>query len=242
MAQRLASERPGRYAHAVLRPRLALVLALALSATACGATASSTPVPSPPDASSSLEPGSSDAVQSGGPSADPGSSPSPVASSPGDSVAPSPSPPPSGPPSAAAACTGSRANRDFFANAALALPWPVVCAVLPDGWFLSSGSYQLASGGKLLAAYKGPGGEVVELSEGAFCHDLGGCVPPGAETGGAALTADPAAFAGTFVNLDDGGFAIVVNGGAAISWLFAAHGLDEQTARSFATATVVVGG
>ena len=92
-----------------------------------------------------------------------------------------------GEPGAADACTGSDDNRTFFEGIARAADWPVLCGVLPAGWFVSEGSYRLANGGKLLISYKGPGGATIALSEGAFCRDDDGCVPDGSELGGAAL-------------------------------------------------------
>jgi len=111
-----------------------------------------------------------------------------------------------------------------------------MCAVLPKGWFLATGSYNLANGGKLLIAYKGPGGATLALSEGAFCQDAGGCVPSGTDSGDAAYGTQ----AGTVVALDDGGWAIVVDRGAQLSWLLVARGVDQATAERLGAALVEV--
>jgi hypothetical protein len=39
---------------------------------------------------------------------------------------------------------------------------------------------------------------------------------------------------GTFVQLEDGGWAIVVDRGVSPSWLVVGHGMDEPTFRTFA--------
>jgi hypothetical protein len=135
-------------------------------------------------------------------------------------------------PSTAATCTGNRQNRQFFAGAAAALHWPVLCAVLPRGWFVNTGSYRLANGGRLLISYKGPGGATVALSEGAFCQASDGCVPPGSDVG----SADLGPFPGTLVELADGGFAVVSDRGASPSWLIVIEGLDQATSVAIAGA------
>jgi len=162
-------------------------------------------------------------------SADPGAS-----AVPGDPGPPSASAEASAGP--AAACSGSEANRDFYAGVAAGVDWTVLCAVLPKGWFVSAGSYRLANGGKLVIGYKGPAGARLELSEGAYCVDGGACVPPG--TTGGEVPLGP--MTGTLVRLDDGGFAIVADRGLNPSWLLVSHGLDEATASAFAAALQVV--
>jgi hypothetical protein len=139
--------------------------------------------------------------------------------------------------SGAEACTGSDDNRDFLASVARNMDWTVLCAVLPRGWVVDSGSYRLAGGGRMEMAYRSRAGGRLELSEGAFCGDADGCVPAGTETGDAAF----GPLDGTLIALDDGGWAIVADRGAEISWLLVAHGVDEAAARSFGEALEVVG-
>jgi hypothetical protein len=112
----------------------------------------------------------------------------------------------------------------------------VLCGALPADWFIVTGTYRLASGGKLILAYKGPNGATVDVQEGAFCGDASGCVPPGTDAGDAQI----GPWTGTFVNLADGGFAIVYARAEPTSWLFAAHGVDEATARALGAAMVEV--
>lgn len=152
---------------------------------------------------------------------------------PGESVDPS-SPEASGSP--AGTCSGIDANPDFFRSAAIAVDWTVMCASLPKGWYVSAGSYRLANGGKLVIGYKGPGGATLALSQGAFCTDGTGCVPAG--TDGDLVPLGP--MTGTFVRLDDGGFAIVVDRGGNPSWLLQSNGLDEATTLAFGAALIEV--
>ena len=242
-------------------PALTLALTLALVLAACGGAApsggatGSSHSPAGSIAPATARPGSTSAVSiaPGGTWAPPTKAPAtkapptkkPVETAPAASADPGESPAPgeSGDPTAspeasdgpAAACSGTKANRDFYAGAASRVDWTVLCAVLPKGWFVF-GSYRLADGGKLLMVFKGPAGARLELSEGAYCVDAGACVPPG--TTGDAVPLGP--MTGTLVRLDDGGFAIVADRGLNPSWLLVSHGLDEATSRGFGAALQVV--
>ncbi len=208
---------------AVRAPAVGLAVAVALFVAGCDAVITS--------------PSGTDIAPSGAITGSPGPGTSDVASSPvpADTTTPtepptgqrgpSDTPAPSGGSSGSAAdCTGLPANRDFFAAAAAALEWDVYCGVLPDGWFIQKGSnYRLADGGRMVVIYSGPQGAHLELHEGSFCADDGGCVPSGRESG-------PAAFgdrAGTLVVLEGGGYAVVVDRGASTSWLAIGANLDE---------------
>ena len=137
----------------------------------------------------------------------------------------------------AAACTGSDDNRTFFAGVAAQVDWTVVCAVLPKRWFVSSGSFRLAKGGKLLISYKGPNGATLSISEGAWCTDAAGCVPSGQDLGDAAL----GPMSGSLIGVAGGGFAVSVGGGQPTSWLLETQGLDQATTVELAAAAVAVG-
>lgn len=121
---------------------------------------------------------------------------------------------------------------------AAAVDWPVYCPVLPDGWFVESGQYRLADGGRLEIVYRGPQRARIQLDEGAFCTIQGGCVPPGQDVGTTAFDGQD----GQLVALDDGSWAVALDREASLSWLLIATGLDEATARSIAAGLVVVGG
>ncbi len=227
-----------------LRPAGIALVAILLVA-ACGTSTISppgSPGPTTGPASGSPAPGTQATPPPGGTT-----EPSPSGGAPGQSTAPGqPSSPPTGGGSggpaggdgSAAACSGLPTNRDFFAAAAAALDWDVYCGVFPDGWFVETGSYRLRDGGQLTIAYRGPNGARLELRQGAFCGDLGGCVPSGQEQGTAAFGDRQ----GTFVALDGGGYAVVVDRAAAISWLAIGANLDEASFRALVAALHRVSG
>ena len=211
-------------------PALFLVAALLV---ACNDTAA--PTPSTPAASASAAaPATEPATSEEPPASEEPSSPIETATPPVDE----PSGSASTGPGAAAACSGSDKNRDFFRAAASALSWTVYCAVLPAGWFVDTGQYRQAGGGWVEIAYRGPGGARLELHEGAFCAEGDGCVPPGTELGDAPFGDRT----GTLVALDDGGFALVVDRGEKTSWLAVGTGMDEATFRKIGAALAPVGG
>ncbi len=181
-------------------------------------------------ASAALTP---DASESTGPTDEPSESPTPE-----PSAEPSESPSESAGPSAAAGCSGSDQNREFFEAAAGALDWTVYCATLPSGWFVDSGEYRQAGGGRLVIAYRGPGGARLELHEGAFCSSADGCVPSGIEVGEAQFGDQTGALRAT----DEGGWALVVEGDGTIGWLAIGRGLDEEDFRSITAGLVAVNG
>jgi hypothetical protein len=216
----------------------ALILAAALVG-ACLPSATPTPAATSPAPSMSDSPTGTEPPPSAEPTAPPATdepSPSilvietPPVVEPSASASPGPGP--------AGACSGSAENRDFYRAAASALSWTVYCAVLPAGWFVDSGQYRQAGGGWVQIAYRGPGGARLELHEGAFCTASDGCVPPGTESGDAPFGDKT----GTFVALDDGGWAVVVDRGEKISWLAVGTGLDESAFRAIGAALAVVGG
>ena len=141
-------------------------------------------------------------------------------------------------PGSASACTGTDENRDFYASVAAAVGWTVYCPVLPKGWFVESGQYRLAGGGRMEIGYRGPSGARITLHEGAFCSEADGCVPAGTEMG-------PSAFGdldGTLIGADDGGWAVVVDAGQKPSWLIVGSSLDEAAFRKIAADLIAVGG
>ena len=234
------------------RSRLGILLSVVIFVAACGTSGPTDSVngqPTAAPATGTAAPASSPSVgdvtgpgpsDSAGPvtSQPPSSEPPATTPTPAESPSTSAEPSASGASSVADACTGSQANRDFFAAAAAAVDWSVLCGALPEGWFLSTGSYRLANGGKLDVSYSGPAGATLALSEGAFCADASGCVPSGTDAGDAQL----GSMAGTLVQLDGGGFAIVVDRGATPSWLLVTSGLDQATTVAFGAALAQVGG
>ncbi len=166
------------------------------------------------------------------------SAPATAEPTPSEAAAPSPTvpaseePSPSGEAGSAAACSGNDDNRSFFSDAANAFDWPVYCAVLPARWFVADGQYRSARGGWLEIFYQGPGGARFELHEGGFCEAADGCVPGGLEAGTAAFGDQ----SGGLVHVVDGRFAIVVDRGAARSWLAIGQGMDIETFKGLAAA------
>ena len=138
----------------------------------------------------------------------------------------------------ASACSGTAENQDFYAAAAAAVEWTVYCPVLPKGWFVVTGRYRLAGGGRLEISYRGPSGASFTLREGAFCGDPDGCVPSGPELGAAAF----GGLNGTLIAADDGSWAIVVDPGSNPSWLLVAEVASEEAARDLGSSLVAVEG
>ncbi|HEX5591207.1 MAG TPA: hypothetical protein VFX65_13030 [Candidatus Limnocylindrales bacterium] len=141
------------------------------------------------------------------------------------------------PPTPAGACSGSDANREFFAQAAASMHWSVYCAVLPDGWFVENGTYRLASGGRLDITYRGPGGAHLSLAEGNLCEgsEVDECAPRDAVIG-------PAAFGDRQGELGQlaTGLVLDVDRGANPSWRATGLGLTEEAFRGIGEALVLV--
>ena len=223
----------------MLRQRLALTILLMTVLAACGGNspASGTPAASSGSGGSSGAPASA-GNGSGAPSGEPASE-APTEAPPSEAPTTGPSESPSGSADIgpAAACTGTDDNKAFFVDAAAAVDWTVLCAVLPSKWFVSEGSRRGGGGGRLTISYKGPNGATLTLSEGAWCTDPSTCVPAGTEVGPAKL----GPMDGTLLRLDAGGFAIVVDQGEAISWMFQTSGIGKTKSTEFAAAAAVVG-
>ena len=228
---------PGHLLHPVAA--IAAVAAIALVVAACGSTYGT------------VAPISSGAAGSAAGSAT-GASDAPPASvnelaTPGiePSGRPVPTGLPSGSPGAiaspavvpASGCSGTTENRTFFSSAAASTDWVVYCPVLPAGWFVEQGQYQLAGGGRLAMTYRGPSGARFTLDEGVWCTDGSGCMPAGSNIGSTAFGDRT----GTLIATGSGSFAIVVDAGATVSWSLVGQGLDESTVRAFGAALIVVG-
>jgi hypothetical protein len=247
------------------------LIGVALALAACGAGASSTARLSPTAAAGSGAPSSAPVASSApssapvttaapatsvipvgspntaAPTSAPGASATLAPASPSPSTVPSATFPPissapSAPAPAGAACSGTAENRDFFAAAAQAVSWSVYCAVLPAGWFVESGSWELRNGGKVTVMYKGPKGAQLTLNEGTYCTGgVSACSPHDHELG-------PVAFGDQSATLDDlgpnepaDGYAIYVNPGVAPpSWSLTGTNIDQATFTAIAAALVRV--
>jgi hypothetical protein len=234
----------------VFRLRLVLLIALVALLAACGGSAPSSAASRSPEASPQVteapltteEPvGSEDPATSEDPGAtdEPAPTDEPVATDePVQSEDPVASDLPSAEPGeGAAACSGNASNREWFQRIARAVDWPVLCGVLPKGWFVGAGTYRLASGGKLVISYKGPGGASIVLSEGAYClSDATACTPAGSEVGEAAL----GPLGGTLYETTDG-YAIVVSPGENPGWLMTTKGITREATVSLGADLAQVG-
>jgi hypothetical protein len=204
-----------------------IFLAAALMFGACSAETAATPSASEPPALTPIPvstplPTPSDSAESLAPTDDPYATPSEISSA---------------SPGAAASCTGTEANRAFYVSVADHVTWNVYCPVLPKGWIVDTGSYRTSGGGWMKIAYKASGSRRFELREGAFCTDPATCVPTGTELA-------PGSFGdreATILQVEDGGFAAIVDGGQKISWAAIGKGMDETTFRAYAGALIQVG-
>jgi hypothetical protein len=137
-----------------------------------------------------------------------------------------------------AACSGSDANRAFFASAAAAVPWDVYCAVLPKGWFVESGSRKGGAAGQLVIAYKTNAGLRLELKQGNFCSGTPAACGPMDSTVGPATYSDRQGQLGAL----SGNLVLYVNPGSSPAWQAVGVGLSESTFRAFCAALVKVPG
>jgi hypothetical protein len=210
---------------------LFLLVVLALLVAACGTTATRTPAPS----TGSATPGPSGAPGStGGPTGGPTEQPTGEATEP-PTGAPTDTPAPST--GGAAACSGNDENRAFYVAVAEAVTWDVYCAVLPAGWFVDEGSFRLAGGGKLEIAYKGPGGQRIEMRQGTYCAGVDGCIPTGPDAGAASYGDRP----GRLVDVGGGDWLVVAEGGD-VDWEAKGIGMDGPTLASHTAAFAKVSG
>ncbi|HEU4918502.1 MAG TPA: hypothetical protein VFT20_02120 [Candidatus Limnocylindrales bacterium] len=217
--------------------RLAVLAAVTLLIVACGGSA--TPEPAAPTDAPTSTLAASPPPATGSPTVppfEPSASPPNATPATASPVAPPTADVESQVPGSADACTGDDANREFFVAAANALDWTVYCAILPSGWFVDAGEYRQAGGGRLEISYRGPSGARLGLRQGAFCSDASGCVPDGSDAGEAVF----GDMNGALVALDDGGWAVVVDRGAPISWLAVVSGTDEAAARAIVEGLIPV--
>jgi len=222
---------------------LALPLAVAMGLAACGGGPPSGPTAAP----GSPPPATAEPGTTGGPTASPsGEEPSPSvdpSAEPGETPTPgtTPAPPataaPSNPGEPAAACTGNDENRAFFAGVAEAVAWDVYCPVLPAGWFVDTGSFRLAGGGRMEIDFKGPGGARLEIRQGTYCAGDDECIPAAPDAGAAAFGDRPA----RLLDLGEGRW-LVVAGDGAVTWEVRSIALDRTTALAYAAAFARVGG
>lgn len=218
-------------------PFLVVVTALAATLAACDSGAGPTTAASPsPDQTAAL-PSASPTESAEASLPDPTEEPTETVEPTPDETEPSDDPGASDEPSAAADCTGTADNRSFYAGVADSVSWTLYCPVLPAGWFVDTGEWRAANGGRMEIAYKGPGGARLELHEGAFCAAGSSCVPDGSDVG----TASFGDLEGTLISTNDGGWAVSVADGEAISYLAVGSGLGQDAFTAATDAFIVVG-
>jgi hypothetical protein len=216
------------------RRLLSLLAVLALAAVLAACDGASGPTA---EASSSPPPGvvaSASPVESVEPSLAPTDEPKPTP----DETEPTDDPVETDEPAAVADCTGTDDNRKFYTGVAESVDWTLYCPVLPAGWFVDTGEWRAAGGGRMEIAYKGPGGARLELHEGAFCSEGDSCVPDGSEAGTAAF----GDLEGTLIETSDGGWAVSVAPEAAFSYLAVGSGIGQDAFMAATDAFIVVGG
>lgn len=135
-------------------------------------------------------------------------------------------------PGTASACSGTDDNRRFYLGLAESVDWDVYCAVLPAGWSVTAGEYQLRGGGWMTIVYRGPGGATLELRQGNDCVAPDDCVPDGEAAGDSAFGDRE----GTLVVGADGRYTVVVDRGAAPSWLIIGSDMDVADLQDYAAA------
>ena len=209
-----------------------VALAIVLSSACGGPTTTASPSASPgqtagastaPTSASSAGPSASGAGQG---SFAPGTSDGPTASAlPGSPAA-------SGAPTGAAGCSGSHDNRVFFDAIAGQVPWAVYCAVLPDGWFVQTGSFSLRSGGRMEITYHGPEGALLTLEEGNVCEGRTSPCPAAGEQLGQASFGDRQ---GTLTRVGSG-YAIEVDASGFPGWYATGTDMDQGTFTAIAAA------
>ncbi len=236
-----------------VRRRIALaVLATALLLAGCGSAQPTASAPASPDSSvapAGTPPASTEPSIGAGtpappapttpePEPEPSERPSaaPLESVPPDGPSDLPAESTAAPPEGTGSCSGTPENQAFYRDVAAAVRWSVYCPALPAGWFVQSGQYRLADGGRLEITYRGPGGAGLMLQEGAFCPG-GDCVPGGDALGAVAFGDRD----GTLLRTADG-WAIAVDRGEPVSWLLRLSGVSEEAAREIAADLVRVSG
>lgn len=227
--------RPGWHARG---EAAALAVTLLLLVGACngpsaspGGDASGTPAATTSasaDASTEASPSTeASASPSSGPDASPTSAPSPSPTARPTGAGPSASASSGG----TAVCFGSADTRDFFDSFAQSVSWPVYCVVLPKGWSVEHGSFQLKNGGRLTISYvrRADGARVV-LDEGAVCAETNPCVPPGSDLGTTALADRQADLSSSA----SGTYAAVVDVTENPAWLLTGSSISQKDFESVA--------
>jgi len=119
--------------------------------------------------------------------------------------------------------------------------WPVYCAVLPNGWFVDTGSWRLLGGGQLAVSYRGPNGARLALQEGVWCTSgVSACAPRNRDLGQTAFGDMTGELVTLGPNEPADGYAIYVAPGQAPSWTATGTNLDQAAFQALTAALLHV--
>lgn len=223
------------------RAVLAPILVVLLTVAACGDGGEATDTPTAaPSTAATGSPGASGTASTPTQEPTPAASPTeaqPTDAGPTDEPTEEPTDEPGAEPTgAAAACTGSEQNQEFFAGVAASVDWPVLC-LADEGWVVTTGSYSLRNGGRLEIGYRGPGGATVELREGYIC-DGEGCAPQGTAVRDVTFGELDNA---QLIELESGSFAVVADPDANPTWILVSSGMSGDELADLAAGFATVG-
>jgi hypothetical protein len=146
---------------------------------------------------------------------------------------------------AATTCTGTSQFTDLFAEAAAQEPFDVYCAVLPDEYWIKSGSYTLPNGGNVTIEYVNARGFKLALEEGNVCPDgLSACGVNGAPSGTIRLGDLTADLYATAMPVDSAGtievYMAFAQAGAGRMYGLTGYGMSQATFVELAATLVKV--
>jgi hypothetical protein len=171
------------------------------------------------------------------PSPSPTGTPTAASATPTGSVAPTPTPTPT-PAGAAAGCSGSDANKAWWAAESKKLTFEVYCGVVSGSWYFNQADDTYGGGGTMIASYKGPSSALFTIKEGAFCTSgASACSPHDTYVG-------PAKFGdldGALYTLGPGlGYAIYIGAGTTHGYTATGTNMSQATFVNLAKALIKV--
>ena len=135
-------------------------------------------------------------------------------------------------------CTGEATDgAGSFKATSMSASFDVYCAVLPDGWRRTAMSDDAHVVTTITATYRGPAGEVLELTEGNFCVESATACAPGSSLGTAMFGDRPGQLVASPPGAD---FAIYVDPGLSPSWKAAGSGMTLDAFKALAATLIVV--
>jgi hypothetical protein len=136
-------------------------------------------------------------------------------------------------------CTGEADGAGSFKAASMSATFDVYCAALPAGWQRQAMTGDSMGSKVVTATYRGPNGEIFELSEGDLCGGLQSACAPGGSDLGKAMFGDRE---GQLVAGPSGAdYALYVDAGQSPSWMATGTGMSQDTFKALTAAVIVVG-